>query len=72
MGHFSSKKWVKIQSKRTALKEAVESTGQEWKGIHSLRYDAIQEQHTNGMSLSEISLYAGHSREEIILHYMDK
>jgi len=57
---------------RVALKEAVESTGQEWKGVHSLRYDAIQEQHTNGMSLSEISLYAGHSREEISLHYMDK
>jgi len=55
---------------RVALKEAVKSTGQEWKGTHSLRYDAIQQQYSNGMSLAEIALYSGHSREEISLHYM--
>ena len=55
---------------RVSLKEAVESTGQEWKGTHSLRFDAIQRQYSEGMSLSDIALFSGHSREEISLHYM--
>ena len=55
---------------RESLKEAVESTGQEWKGTHSLRYDAINKQYSDGLSLSEIALNSGHSREEISLHYM--
>ncbi len=55
---------------RISLKEAVESTGQEWKGVHSLRYDAIQQQYANGMSLADIALLSGHSREVITLHYI--
>jgi hypothetical protein len=54
---------------REALKEAVEFTGQEWKGTHSLRYDYVQENIDKG--LAELSLSLGHSREEISLHYLN-
>ena len=52
---------------RASLKEAVESTGQEWKGVHSLRWDYVQ---NSDLDLSNLSLTLGHSREEISLHYM--
>ena len=52
---------------RASLKEAVESTGQEWKGVHSLRWDYVQ---NSNLVLATLSLSLGHSREEISLHYM--
>ncbi len=52
---------------RVALKEAVESTGQEWKGVHSLRWDYVQ---NSDLDLATLSLSLGHSREEISLHYL--
>ncbi len=52
---------------RIALKEAVESTGQEWKGVHSLRWDYVQ---NSDLDLATLSLSLGHSRQEISLHYM--
>ncbi len=51
---------------RASLKEAVESTGQEWKGVHSLRWDYVQ---NSNLDLATLSLSLGHSREEISLHY---
>lgn len=52
---------------REALKEAVESTGQEWKGSHSLRWDYVQ---NSNLDLATLSLSLGHNREEISFHYM--
>lgn len=52
---------------RLSLKEVVESLDQEWKGVHSLRWDYVQ---NSDMDLSTLSLSLGHSREEISLHYM--
>jgi len=52
---------------RVALKEAVESIGQEWKGVHSLRWDYVQ---NSDLDLATLSLSLGHSREEISLHYL--
>lgn len=65
---------------RENLKDAVLSTGQEWQGTHSLRFDHINEKHTenisNGMteneSKSELSIQNGHGREEIIDIYLIK
>jgi hypothetical protein len=53
---------------RIALKEVVEFTGQEWKGVYSLRYDYVQENINKG--LAELSLSLGHSLEEISLFYL--
>ena len=53
-----------------SLKEAVESTGQEWNGTHGLRYNYTQEALDNGASRAKISLNMGHSREEITGHYL--
>jgi len=55
---------------RESLKEAVESTGQEWQGTHGLRYNYAQEALYNGASKTEISLNMGHSREEITEYYL--
>lgn len=63
----------------TALKEAVESTGQEYNGTHGLRYSFAQERfselkeygYTHSEALAEISLNMGHSREEISKHYLN-
>ena len=52
---------------RMALKEAVESTGQEWKGVHSMRWDYVQ---NSDLDLATLSLFLGHSRCEISLYYM--
>lgn len=52
---------------RASLKEVVESTGQEWKGVHSLRWNYVQ---NSDLDLATLSLSLGHSREEISLHYM--
>ena len=52
---------------RMALKEAVESTGQEWKGVHSMRWDYVQ---NSDLDLAILSLSLGHSRAEISLHYL--
>jgi hypothetical protein len=54
---------------RIALKEAVESTGQEWHGVHSMRWDYVQ---NSNLDLATLSLSLGHSREEISFHYMKK
>jgi len=70
-GAISNQISINYGEYRVALKEAVEATGQEWKGVHSLRYDAIQKQYSNGMSLANIALLSGHSREEISLHYIE-
>jgi hypothetical protein len=51
---------------RMALKEAVESTGQEWRGVHSMRWDYVQ---NSNLDFATFSLSLGHSREEISLHY---
>ena len=55
---------------RVSLKEAVESTAQEWNGTHGFRYTYAQEALGNGASRAEISLNMGHSREEITSHYL--
>lgn len=55
---------------RETLKEAVESTGQEWQGTHGLRYNYAQDEIANGTSKAEISLNMGHSREEITEYYI--
>ncbi|MBD3829143.1 MAG: site-specific integrase [Arcobacter sp.] len=55
---------------RETLKEAVETTGQSWKGTHGLRYNYAQEAISNGASKSELSLNLGHSRSEISDHYL--
>jgi len=63
---------------RESLKEATETTNQEYKGTHSLRYDFANHAHSenlkNGISSEdsklEISLKMGHSREEITEHYL--
>ena len=63
---------------REALKEVVQSTGQEWNGTHSLRYDYAQNEYqemrengaTDSEALSTISLNMGHSREGITTHYL--
>ena len=62
----------------TALKEAVERTGQEFNGSHGLRYSFAQERYaelkgygyTKSEALAEISLNMGHSRSEISLLYL--
>jgi hypothetical protein len=62
----------------TALREALERTGQEFNGSHGLRYSFAQERYAElkeyGYSkleiLAEISLNMGHSRSEISLHYL--
>ena len=69
---------VSYSEYRETLKEVVESTGQEFKGTHSLRYDYANITHqknlenglTDSESKSEISLNMGHSREEITEHYL--
>lgn len=55
---------------RETLKEAVESTDEEWQGTHGLRYNYAQEALNRGTSRAEISLNMGHSREEITEHYL--
>lgn len=55
---------------RETLKEAVEATGQSWRGTHGLRYNYAQGALSNGASKAEISLNMGHSREEITTHYL--
>ena len=58
---------------RASLKEAVESTGQEWNGIHGLRWNYCQYMVSpdgGNFSRSEVSLFMGHSREEITSHYL--
>ncbi len=62
---------------REALKEAVESTNQEYNGTHGLRYSFAQnrigELQNNGYTHEEakgqVSLELGHSRLEITKHY---
>ena len=53
---------------REALKEAVESTGQEWKGTHSIRWDYVRNNRDVNPALLSLSL--GHSRFGVSLHYM--
>jgi len=52
---------------RITLKEAVESTGQEWHGVHSMRWDYVQ---NSDLDLATLSLSLAHSREEISFYYM--
>jgi len=62
---------------REALKEAVQSTGQDYNGTHGLRYNFVQERveelKANGYSENEAnaqtSLEMGHSRIDITDHY---
>ncbi len=68
----------------TALKEAVEQTGQEFNGSHGLRYSFAQSRYllltsqepkqgfgySKSEALAEISLNMGHSRSEISLLYL--
>lgn len=62
---------------KDTLKQAVESTGQEWNGTHGLRYNFAQERvlelREQGYTESEAngitSLNMGHSRLEITQHY---
>jgi putative ubiquitin-RnfH superfamily antitoxin RatB of RatAB toxin-antitoxin module len=61
------------------LKEAVEKTGQEYQGSHSMRYSFAQERmqelqhkfhYTYNEALAQTSLEMSHSRSEIIKHYL--
>ena len=58
---------IKYGDYRASLKEVVEGLGQEFKGVHSLRWDYVQ---NSDLDLAALSLSLGHSREEISLHYM--
>jgi len=53
---------------RGSLKEAVESTGQEWKGTHSIRWDYVRNNRDVDPALLSLSL--GHSRFGVSSHYM--
>jgi len=61
---------VNYSEYRETLKEAVEYTGEEWKGTHGLRYNYAKEALLNGASRAEISLNMGHSRSEITEYYL--
>jgi len=71
---------VSYSEYRENLKEVVLSTGQEWQGTHSLRFDHINEKHTQNLannmteseSKAELSIQNGHGREEIIDIYLIK
>jgi len=61
------------------LKEAVEKTGQEFQGSHSMRYAFAQSRYTelreeydytHSDALSQISFEMGHSRAGITMHYL--
>lgn len=61
------------------LKEAVEKTGQEFQGSHSIRYAFAQSRYTelkeeyaytHGEAMSQVSLEMGHSRAEITMTYL--
>jgi len=62
---------------REALKEAVQSTGQNYTGTHGLRYSFAQERleelksngYTNDEAKGQVSLEMGHSRLDITDHY---
>jgi len=64
---------------KDTLKEAVQSTGQNWSGTHGLRYNFAQEQvsqlqeqgYTKAQSDGLTSLYMGHSRLDITKHYTE-
>ena len=55
---------------RETLREATLSSGQEWHGTHSLRFDFAQREKADGATLAEISASMGHSREEITTLYL--
>jgi len=57
---------------RESLKEAVESCGEQWTGIHGLRYTYAQERVSEGISPARTSLEMGHSREEILGVYVGR
>jgi len=59
------------QEYRETMKEAAAATGNEWNGTHSLRFDYANDQRANGLSLSEISDSMGHSREDVVLRYLN-
>jgi len=52
------------------LKEAIESAGQKWNGSHGLRYSYAQREIANGRSKAEVSLFMGHSRENVTDTYL--
>lgn len=64
---------------KDTLKEAVQSTGQEWSGTHGLRYNFAQEQvsqlqeqgYTKAQADGLTSLAMGHSRLDITKHYTE-
>lgn len=53
-----------------SLKEATLNCGENWTGIHGLRYSFAQERQSEGISKSQLSLFMGHSREEIVDIYL--
>ena len=53
-----------------ALKEATLKCGENWTGIHGLRYSFAQEKHSEGTSKAQISLIMGHSRIEVLNGYL--
>ena len=57
---------------KDSLKEVVLSKEEKWQGTHSLRYDYAQQEKANGISLAQISITLGHSRERITLDYLPK
>lgn len=64
---------------KNTLKEAVETTGQDWSGTHGLRYNFAQERvselqeegYTKAEAEGLTSLAMGHSRLEITKHYTE-